>query len=64
MNNLEIYQQQINTIFSCLEKLGNSLKNQDNLNFINNLNEYKKDAIDFSNLINDLSNKERTGTKQ
>lgn len=64
MNNLEIYQQQINAIFSCLEKLGNSLKNQDNLNFINNLNEYKKDAIDFSNLINDLSNKERTGTKQ
>ncbi len=63
MNNLEIYQQQINAIFSCLEKLGSSLKNQDNLNFISNLNEYRKDIIDFSNLINDLSNKEVIGKK-
>jgi len=51
MNNLEIYKQQINTIFSCLEKLSNSLTNQDNANFINNLSEFKEDVIDFSNII-------------
>lgn len=61
MNNLEIYKQQINAIFSCLEKLSTSYPNQDNINFINNLNEYKEDVINFSNMIKDLSEKNIQG---
>lgn len=60
MDNLEIYKQQINAIFSCLEKLSSTLPTQDNLNFISNLNEYKQDVIDFSNLIDGLEGKEET----
>ena len=48
MNNLEKYQQEINTIYSCLEKLSNTWTNQDNIN------EYKEDAINFANSIKEI----------
>ncbi len=64
MNNLDIYKQQINVIFSCLEKLKNSWTNQDNINFINNLNEYKEDVINFSNLIKDMTEEKQLGENQ
>ena len=51
MNNIEIYQKEINNIFSCLKKLKDNYSNQDNINYINNLEEYKEDAIMFLNLI-------------
>lgn len=54
MNNLEKYQQEINTIYSCLEKLSNTWTNQDNINYINNINEYKEDAINFANSIKEI----------
>lgn len=63
MDNLEIYKQQINTIFSCLEKLKSTLPTQDNLNFISNLNEYRQDVIEFSNLIEELSKEKKEETK-
>lgn len=54
MNNLEKYQQEINTIYSCLEKLSNTWTSQDNINYINNINEYKEDAISFANSIKEI----------
>lgn len=53
MNHLEIYKQQINLIFSCLEQLKN-WPDQDNINFINNLTEYRKEAINFATVIQEI----------
>lgn len=56
MNHLELYKQQINAIFSCLEQLKN-WPNQDNINFINNLTEYKEEAISFANIVQEIEGK-------
>lgn len=53
MNHLEIYKQQINLIFSCLEQLKN-WPDQDNINFINNLTEYREEAINFATVIQEI----------
>lgn len=47
MNEIEEYQKTINLIFSCLEKLKETYKDNDNINMINNLEEYKNDAIEI-----------------
>ena len=57
MNNIEIYQKEINNIFSFLKKLKDNYSNQDNINYINNLEEYKEDAIMFLNLIKEEDSK-------
>lgn len=54
MNNLEIYTNSVNQIFSCLDKLDQGLENQDNSNNINNIREYKEAAISFAKLISSL----------
>ena len=51
MDNNKLFQKEINTIFSYLAKLYSDFPSQDNINFINNLQEYRDDAINFSNLI-------------
>lgn len=57
MNNNQIYQKEINTIFSYLQKLKETVSSNDNINYINNLEEYKNDAIIFSNLINEVDSR-------
>ena len=50
MDNLEVYKDCINQIFSCLDNLDQYLENTDNTNTINNLREYKDLAISFAKL--------------
>lgn len=57
MNNIEIYVNEINTIFSALNILETSWPNKDNVNFINNLKEYKEDAIKYKEVMERLNNK-------
>ena len=47
MNNTEIYKQEINNIFSNLAKLKELITQDDNKNYIDNLNEYRNDVIEF-----------------
>ena len=53
MDNLEIYKQSINQIFSCLDNLDSGLNDVDNTNSINNLKNYKELVISFSKFIED-----------
>ncbi len=59
MNNTEIYVNEVNTIFSALNILETSWLSQDNLNFINNLKEYKEDAIKYKLLLESINNKQK-----
>lgn len=51
MDDYEIYVKEVNTIFSILEKLKNSWTNNDNLNHIEEINEYKKVVIQGANFL-------------
>ena len=51
MENLELYVNSINQIFSCLDTLDQNLESEDNTANINNLNEYKELAISFAKII-------------
>ena len=51
MEDNKIYQKEINTIFSYLAMLQDKYTDNDNLNFITNLDDYRKDVIEFSKLI-------------
>lgn len=51
---VEKYEQEVNTIFSCLEKLKTTWPEQDNINYINNLKEYKQDVIEFRTAIEQI----------
>ena len=51
MENLEMYVNSVNEIFSCLDSLDQNLENEDNSANINNLNEYKELAISFAKLV-------------
>ncbi len=57
MDNLELYKQSVNQIFTCLDNLDTYLENPDNTNTINNLREYKDLAISFAKLMSpDVAN--------
>ncbi len=56
MERIAIYMNEINSIFSYLDKLLISWPEQDNINLINNLMEYKEDAIIYKNIIEDIEN--------
>lgn len=45
MNDYEIYVKEVNNIFAILEKLKNSWTNNDSLNHIEEINQYKKVVI-------------------
>lgn len=51
MNNYNIYTNEVNKIFNLLDILQNGIENEDNKNYIDNLNEYKATIIDFSKVI-------------
>ena len=51
MNEYESYVTEINKIFSLLEKLKNSWTNNDNLNHIEDINEYKRAVIQAANFL-------------
>lgn len=51
MNEYESYVTEVNKIFSLLEKLKNSWTNNDNLNHIEDINEYKKAVIQAANFL-------------
>lgn len=56
MNNTEIYVNEVNTIFSALNLLEASWPNKDSINFINNLKEYKEEAIKYKSLLESINN--------
>ncbi len=58
MNNTEIYVNEVNTIFSVLNILESSWTNNDNINFINNLKDYKEEAIKYKTLLENINNKQ------
>ena len=60
MDNLEVYKDCINQIFSCLDNLDQYLENTDNTNTINNLREYKDLAISFAKLLSPVEDKVET----
>ena len=62
MENLELYVNSINQIYSCLDSLDQNLESEDNSVNINNLNEYKELAISFAKLVggNITNNKEES----
>lgn len=47
MKEIEEYQTEINNIFSVIAKLKVAFKENDNENMINNLEEYKEDAVEL-----------------
>ncbi len=48
MSNMENYQKMVNIIFTCLESLKTNYQDNDNINMINNLEEYKSDAVELA----------------
>lgn len=51
MNDYERYVTEINNIFSILEKLKNSWTNNDNLNYIEKINEHKRTVINGASVL-------------
>ena len=64
MNNTEIYVNEINTIFSALNILETSWPDKDNVNFINNLKEYKEEAIKYKKILESINNKDQNENKK
>lgn len=59
MENLELYVNSINEIFSYLDSLDQNLENEENSLNVKNLNEYKELSISFAKLIGaNVSNSE------
>ncbi len=59
MNDYEQYVKEVNNIFSILEKLKNSWTNNDNLNHIEEINEYRKIVIRAANFLEEKKEMER-----
>ncbi len=55
MKEYEIYVKEVNNIFSILEKLKNVWPNNDNLNHIDEINQYKRAVIQGANYLNKQS---------
>ena len=51
MENLQLYISEIDTIYTCLDRLETLWPNKDNLNFINNLKEYHEETINYKKNI-------------
>ncbi len=51
MENLQLYISEIDTIYTCLDRLETLWPNKDNLNFINNLKEYQEETINYKKNI-------------
>ena len=58
MNDYEKYVTEVNNIFSLLEKLKNSWTNNDNLNSIEEINEFKNVVIRGANYLEKKDKKE------
>lgn len=58
MNDYEKYVTEVNNIFSLLEKLKNSWTNNDNLSFIEEINEFKNVVIRGANYLEKKDKKE------
>lgn len=52
MKEYDIYVKEVNNIFSILENLKNKWPNNDNLNHIDEINQYKRAVIQGANFLN------------
>ncbi len=57
MNEYENYVKEVNNIFSILEKLKNSWSNNDSLNHIDEINQFKKIVIQSADFLEQESRK-------
>ena len=57
MSDYEKYVTEVNNIFSLLEKLKNSWTNNDNLNAIEEINQFKSIVIHGADFLGDVSTK-------
>ncbi len=57
MNEYENYVKEVNNIFSILEKLKNSWSNNDSLNHIDEINQFKKIVIQGADFLEQESRK-------
>lgn len=64
MNNYEKYVTEVNNIFSILEQLKKGWNNEDNLNFIEDINEYKDSVIKTATFLQKQNNKETDNVKE
>ena len=64
MNDYEKYVTSVNQIFSILEKLKNSWTNNDSLNVIEEINEFKNPVIQVASFLEKQSKKEQTSDEE
>lgn len=57
MEDYNNYVNSVNKIFTCLDKMRNSWSNQDNLSYIEKIEEYKDKVIEISNQIKNTAPK-------
>lgn len=55
MNELEMFKNNVNQIFTCLAQLDTYLEDTDNSSFISNLNEFKEPIISFTESLSNAS---------
>lgn len=60
MNEYDTYVKEVNNVFSILENLKNTWPNNDNLNHIDEINQYKRVVIQGANFLN----KQKTNGKK
>lgn len=63
MNDYQKYVTEVNNIFSILEKLKNSWTNNDNLNNLDELDEFKSPVIEGANFLESLASKKKEDSK-
>ena len=61
MKDYDTYVKEVNSIFSILEKLKNTWPNNDNLNHIDEINQYKRAVINGANF---LGKQKQSGKKE
>lgn len=59
MNDFEKYVTEVNNIFAILEKTKNSWPNNDNLSFIEQINEFKKIVITGASIVEKNNSKNK-----
>lgn len=64
MNDYEKYVTEVNNIFSILEKLKNSWTNNDNLDSIEEINEYKNPVISAATFLQEQSVKKTNNAEE
>ena len=64
MNDYEKYVTEVNNIFSVLDKTKNGWTNNDNLSFIEEINEFKKSVIEGASIIQKTMNSKVNKNKE